>query len=871
MALFGRELERKQLAELIDGIGQRGGALVVRGEAGIGKSALLADASAALAMAQLRVLTAVGTESERHLPYAGLHQLLYPLRREADGLPAAQRDALRTALGLSDGEPPQPYLVGLAVLNLVAENPLVLIVEDAHWLDSASRDVLAFVARRLDSEPVLLLLTERDDAPSAFTGLPSLTLPRLPDAPAGELLDAIAPALPGPERSRILAEAAGNPLALKEMPHSGTGRLEQLFADRAAALPAATRRCLLIAALNDSTSLPEALKAAAADLEVLAPAASLVEAGPADVVFRHPLMRSAIANAATAAQRRAAHHALAGTLAGQPERRVWHRAAAAVGTDEAVAEELDAAAGSARRRGGVAAAIAALEQAARLSENQRRRADRLLFAAELAVDSGQRETVDRLLAEAAAVTLTPRQRALATWLPTGFDDGVREGVAGPGELADLAAKVAADGDLDLAIRIFWGSAMRCFWVEPGAADRERLIAVADRLPVPADDPRMVAIAAYLDPLRRGDTVIAALRHLDRSGAVPQVLRFLASAAMQVGAFDLAARFAAGAQPGLRAEGRLGLLARTLGVQAYSLARLGDLPAASVAAEEAGQLGHETRQPYVSGLARAVQAEIAALRGDYSQAEKLAAEAEAVGLAAGARPVLATVQLTRGLVALGQGRHADAVTALLRVHDPADPAYQFGLRCYLLAELAEAAVHADRVDEGQKLMQSLETARTTSPALHSGLRYARAVLSSSEENFRTALEADLTGWPLERGRVQLAYGEWLRRQRRAAESRPLLRAAKETFDALGVLAWSERAARELRATGETVASAAERDRYTDLTAHELNIARLAAEGLTNREIGQQLYLSHRTVSTHLHRIFPKLGITSRTELRDALDR
>ncbi|MEV8612008.1 LuxR C-terminal-related transcriptional regulator [Amycolatopsis sp. NPDC051373] len=415
--------------------------------------------------------------------------------------------------------------------------------------------------------------------------------------------------------------------------------------------------------------------------------------------------------------------------------------------------------------------------------------------------------------------------------------------------------------------------MRCFWIEPGALARERITAIADELPVDPADPRMVAIAAYVTPLARGAQVVAALRELVDRTTDPTVIRFLGSAALQVGAFDLAARFSLAAQPGLRAEGRLGLLSRALAVQAWSHARLGDLAAALPAAEEAGRLAHETRQPYMVGLARAVQAEIAALRGDHDLAEKLAAEAERVGLAAGARPVLATVQLARGLAALGSGRHADAVAALLRVFDPADPAYQLALRCYVVAELAEAAVHCDRADVVRDLIAELEQAPTTSPALHHGLRYARAVLASdedAEELFRVALQADLTGWPLERGRLQLAFGEWLRRRRRAAESRPVLRAARETFDALGVTASSDRAARELRAAGEATPDR-EPDALGDLTAHELNIAHLAAEGLTNREIGQRLYLSHRTVSTHLHRIFPKLGISARGELGAALRR
>jgi DNA-binding CsgD family transcriptional regulator len=912
MSLFGRELEQKYLAELMDGIRQRGGALVVRGEAGIGKSALLAEVGALTTSASRRVLTAIGVEAEQQLPYAGLHQLLHPVRAGIDALPGPQRDALRAALGLAEGPVPSGFLVGLAALNLLADAatdlPLVLIAEDAHWLDAASANVLAFVARRLESEPIVLIATVRDGVGSCLdeAGLPVLRVERLPADTAAELLDSVAPGLAEPIRSRLLSEAAGNPLALIELPASVTGadptlstdpslpaglpltaRLERAFTDRVAGLPAETRTALLVAALHDGGSLTETLDAASTvlgskvEVAVLAPAvaARLVDLGPATLTFRHPLMRSAIPQAAAAGARQAAHRALADVLAGQPDRRAWHRAAATAGTDERIAVELELAADRAERRGGVAAAIAALEQAARLSEVPARRAERLLRAGDLAVESGRPDIVERLLREVATIELSAQQRARATWLPSGFDDGLRIDAAGPVELAGLSRSVAADGDVDLAMRILWGAGMRCFWVEPGPEARRHLLAVGDDLPVDAHDPRMVALSAYLAPFERGPSVAADLRELaggpGGTGGDSQVARFLASAALQVGAFDLSARFAAAALAGLRAQGRLGLLTRALAVQAWSSVRLGDLATALPAAEEAGRLGQETKQVFMYGLARAVQAEIAALRGDYAQAKAQAAAAEQIGLAAGARPVLATVQVARGLTALGEGRYADAFADLRRMHDPADPSYQLALRCYAVAELADAAVRTGQTDAMGEILAELEALAPTtpSPALHIGLRYARAVLArgdEAEEPFQAALAADLTGWPLERGRIQLAYGEWLRRQRRAAESRLPLRAARETFDALGVIPWSERARSELRASGEASARR-DPDARDQLTAHELSIAQLAAEGLTNREIGQRLYLSHRTVSTHLHRIFPKLGISARAELTAALTR
>ncbi|SDY59467.1 regulatory protein, luxR family [Saccharopolyspora shandongensis] len=894
MRLFGREAELKLLAEIIDGPGERGGVLL-HGEAGIGKSALVAEAVSAASIAGLRVLKTTGVEAEQNLAYAGLHQLLHPVRAGVDALPAPQRDALRTALGLAGGGEPSTYLVGLATLSLLADEaadrPLLIVAEDVHWLDRASADVLAFVARRIESDPVVLIATLRTDerSPLQDAGLSPMLVDRLSDQSAGEVLDSIAPGLAPELRAQLLAEAAGNPLALSELPAATADldgidpvlplgdRLERAFTARVAALAAPTRTALLVAALNQTDSVAETLAATGrilgtADLEVLAPAVEvrLVELAIDAVTFRHPLMRSAIAAASTLAERRQVHLALAETLLDKPDRRAWHRAAATAGADEDVAAELERTADRAQQRGGLAAAIAALEQAVRLSERPDGQAARLLRAAELSVESGRRDKAERLVRDARALELSPRQRATASWLLSGFEDGVREDVSRVSELGELVEAVATDGQVEAAVRILLGAAMRCFWSEPGPAARGSLLGVADRLPIDAGDPRMVAVAAYVAPFERGHRVVDGLRELAGvAGSNPEVDRYLGSAAMQVGAFDLAARFTAAAVPGLRAQGRLGTLPRALTVQAWSRARLGDLATAVPIAAEAAALARETGQPFMHGLATAVQAEIAALRGDHEQAGALVNEAERIGLAAGARPVLATVQLTRGLLALSEGRFDDAFADLRRVLDPADPAYQFGLRAYFVAELTEAAVRAGKADAMRDVLRELEplAASTPSPALHIGLRYARAVLAANgeaEELFTAALRADLTGWPAERGRVHLAFGEWLRRQRRVVESRTHLRTARDAFDALGMAAWGERARRELRSAGESSPNRGP-DARERLTPHELSIAQLAADGLTNREIGQRLYLSHRTVGTHLYRIFPKLGVSSRADL------
>ncbi|MEU7749260.1 AAA family ATPase [Nonomuraea sp. NPDC049158] len=903
-ALFGRESEKRHLGDFVDGVRDGGGAMLVRGEAGIGKSALLLDTAAIAAARGMRILRTTGVESETHMPFAGLHQILLPLRTEIGQLPAPQRDALGAAFGLTDARVPDPFLVALAALNLLGEaaarSPVLLLVEDAHWLDRASADVLAFVARRLESEPIALLAAIRDGfrSPLDGAGLRELLLDRLDDTAATALLDAYSPTLTPTVRTRLLREAAGNPLALVELPIAAetrrgkghlppgwlplTTRLEQTFTARMSGLPSTVRTMLLVAALNDSTALSEILDATALITGVpvtaddLAPAVTvrLVDVHETGVSFRHPLMRSAIYQRATISQRHAVHAALADVLTGRPDRRLWHRAASTPKPDETIAAELDTVAKSVRRRGDLLSAVAALEHAARLSENPAHRCERLVRAAEYAAEMGRRDIAVRLLGEGEQSQLSAQQRARIVWIRESFEDGIRDDSAAAHSLADLAESMAAQGDVDLALKLLSSASMRCFWAHADERSRQRVVTVAEGLPVDDLDGRLLTVLAFAAPIERGKAVMERLRHLAAHPPGGRLAaRLLGSSALMVGAFDLSEEFCAASLPALRAQGRLSHLARDLGAQAWSAARLADLSVAIPAAEEAARLAHETSQPLMHAIAQASGAVLAALRGERDRVESLAVAAEQVALPIGARPVLATVQLARGLGALGAGRYADAFDHLRRMHDPADPAYHLALRCFSLAELADAAAHSGQGRAVAGIVGDLETVALTtpSPSLHADLRYARAVLAdeaAAEPFFDAALGADLRRWPFVRARTQLAYGEWLRRQRRTAESRAPLRMARETFDALGVIPWSERARQELRASGESSRSRSSEARDV-LTAQELQIAQMAAEGLTNREIGEKLYLSHRTVSSHLYRIFPKLAITSRSALTTAL--
>lgn len=902
IALVGREREQNQVEALVDGIRERGDALVVRGAPGIGKSVLLAAAAARAQACDVAVLATSGVQSETHLPFAGLHQLVQPLLGAADDLPARQREALFGAFGMEDVAAPEPFLIALAVLNLLgdaaAQRSLLIVVDDVQWLDRSTTEVLGFVARRVRSEPIVLLLAVRDGYPTSLDGtdLAELTLGSLDAAAAEQLLDRQAPALPVGMRWRVLAEAAGNPLALVELPQaldSGTAstsseflplttRLERAFAIRLAGLPPATRALLLVSAANDGSDLAAAL-AAGAELtgtelsaHTLTPAveAGLVELREQAIQFRHPLVRSATYQKAGHTDRMAAHSALATVYAADPDRRTWHRAAAIDRQDESVAAELEEVAARARRRGAITVAVAALRRAAEVSEDPVVRAERLLRAAELAFELGRSDEVAALLAlaEPAIRSEGGRQRARLAWLSEVLEEGRNDGSARILWLVEQAEAMAAYGDRKLALNFVRGAALRCWWTDSGWELRRRVIALAERLADSPDDPELLQILATVSPVESGGVVLDRLSRLRGVRFDAPMTRILGVAASAVGAQDMAADFLDASIAALRAQGRLGLLAQALGSLVWSRMFCGDWQSVMLAAEEFERLSRETVQPRWEASAHAALAMLAGLRGEESRGLTLAAEGERVLGSRATNSVMALLQQARGVIALCAGRHDEAFEHLRRLYDPGGAAYHPMQRLWAVSDLADAAAPARR-EEGRALVAELEEValQTPAPLLHVGLRYARALLADdadAEQLYRDALNADLSPWPAPRARLLLAHGVWLRRQRRIQEARAPLRTARDAFDALGLLAWGEKARQELRAAGEAsdlrVPSGADR-----LTSQELHIARLAAVGLTNREIGQQLYVSHRTVSTHLYRLFRKLGITARSQLRDAL--
>jgi AAA ATPase domain len=550
--LYGRDCELEALNDLVSHLHNgAGGALVVRGEAGIGKSALLAAVTRQAQNDGMRVLSAAGVQSEARIPFAGLHQLLGPVVHLAQGLPSRQRDALLAAFGMSDQAAPELFLIGLATLEMIGDtaekSPVLLVLDDAQWLDQPSCEVLAFVARRLAAEPALMLIAAGDGPQSPFddAALPELRLEGLDEGAAAALLDANAPGLEPALREQLIREAVGNPLALVELPsalraeHDGSGalppprlpltaRLERAFAAHWSELPAATRSLLLAAAADDDGAPGEALKAAAilegakVTVDALAPAiaAHLIEADGTRLRFRHPLVRSAIYQAASLAQRQAAHAALSQVLAGQPDRQVWHQAAATLGPDEQVAAELDAAAAHAERRGAVTIAISALQRAAELSESPASRGNRLLRAAAMAFEFGRPGLGPHLLQVAEPLDLPADERTWLSWLREAYGEAEWSGPAKIGSFVRAAERMRSDGHPGLALDSLLTVAQRCWWGNPSQETRTAVVAAAERIPLPEDEPALLAVLAYADPVARGALVIDRISRMAPTLPIP---------------------------------------------------------------------------------------------------------------------------------------------------------------------------------------------------------------------------------------------------------------------------------------------------------------------------------------------------------------
>jgi DNA-binding CsgD family transcriptional regulator len=874
--LVGRGSETAALERLLDAAREgRSGALLLRGEAGIGKTALLAHAASAAT--GFRVLRATGIESEAELPYATLHQLLRPLADRIDGLAEPQARALRGALGLADGSDSDRFLVGVGTLTLLAdaaeEQPLLALLDDAAWFDRASCAALAFAARRLQAEGVVLLFAVRDEPGIGFVleGVDELVIGRLGDDAARQLIGG------AERRDEVVARAAGNPLALLELARSaadGAGGAEQAFARRIAALPEDTRTLLLLAAVDGTRSLAvvgAAARALSIDAAALEPAEldGLVLVTDGAIEFRHPLVRSAAYHAAPFARRTRAHLLLAGALRGDEnaDRRAWHRAAAVIGTDETAAADLERTADRALRRGGHAAAAAAMARAADLTAEAEPRARRLARAGDEAWLAGDADRALGLVERVETDDLAVRATA----------DQVRGLVAGQrgssSESFDWFVRAARDGCCAaprLALRSAIWAVLAAF--ETGRMDRlTELREVATRIEATTADERAAAdllnatIAFAAEDYDAAMAAFAGVIEAGRGSSDVSILRMAAWAYVFQGRFDDGLVLLRRAERIARSSGAVAALAALMPQLAGTALGTSQV-AAETAATEGIDLSRQTRQTAELATCLSLLARVDAIRG---REEACRAHAgEALELAQAHELLLAAThaEFALALLDLGAARYENALARLKRTLAEGHVTTRVGF----VDELVEAAVRAGHPEEALKPLRLWDRLFGGRGALIGDfvLAHGRALLARPEDAdaaFRECLALNAGGaWPLHQARAELSYGEFLRRARRKSEARVQLRAAFDGFQRLGAPVWAERAAAELRATGET---ARRRDAASldDLTPQELQIARLVAEGGRNREIAGQLFLSPKTVEYHLRKVFQKLDIASRTEL------
>ncbi|MFL6175587.1 MAG: LuxR C-terminal-related transcriptional regulator [Ornithinibacter sp.] len=876
------------------------------GDPGVGKSALLQRVEQEARALGRTVLSSRGNQSEAHLPYASLHQLIRTLLPRVDALPVSQREALLACFAMGASVEVNPFFTSLAVLELLvdaaARAPLLLTMDDLDLMDQPSIDVLAFVVRRVSGEPVLALATSGAEVP-AFSDSNTtqwIALDGLDDDAAATLLESHSPGLASGLRDRVIAQAVGNPLALVEIASAlqtgsdewpeldedlpMTSRLEAAFVARADRLDPRARAVLDVAAADDGDNLHEVLAAAQVlhgaplgrtDLQPVLDLRLVTVSGDRYRIT-HPLVGSAVRHAMTLDTRHRAHSALSQVLADHPDRALWHRAASATGPDEELARALEHAAADARRRGAVATAVSRLERAAALSQDGEARVRRLLGAAELEYELGRFARVEQIRGQVATMPLSVSDRSRLTWLEGVFHDGSSSEPAEVRRLVALARRATSVGDADLALQLLFGAARRVWWRDPGDEVRRDIVDAAQSAPVADGDPRVLAVLALAESLELSPTVTTHLATWPAdAGGRPDLAGLLGIAAFCVGDHERAESFLSTAVVELRAQGRLSLLAEVLALRSWAEINLGIFDAAR-SADEAMRLGDETGQAVWAATARAAVALVDAVTGRWAPHHELLVEAEHTAMSTpnASSSILSGIQLARGLGELSADRPEQAYAELHRGFVPTDPAYQRIQQFWSLGYLADAAVLCGRRDEAISVVDSVASLAGPEPSRGSviAVEYARAVLAddaSAERLFRAALGGAASRYPWHQARLQLAHGSWLRRQRRVMESRHPLRAARGTFAALGASAWAGRADQELRATGEPGWRPASRPQE-GLSAQESRIAELAAQGLSNREIGQRLFLSHRTISSHLYRIFPKLGITSRSQLARALD-
>ncbi|MGW4531925.1 ATP-binding protein [Nocardia sp. NPDC004340] len=902
-ALRGRTEERERLDNLLHRVRHgESGALVLRGEAGIGKTTLLeylADRATGC-----RIAAVTGVESELELPFAALHQLCSPMFDLIPGLPEPQQRALQVAFGHVAGDRPDKFVVGLAVLGLLAEaaadRPVVCSIDDAQWLDEASIQVLGFVARRLAAESVVMVFAVREPAGEhLLAGIPALAVSGLGHDDAVALLSATLPGkLDRRVRDRIVTETDGNPLALLELAQRGkaelmggfafpamtAGSLHDHYVRRIRALPDPTRLLLLLAAAEptgDAALLWRAAQSMGLERTSAEPAIEerLFEVG-GQVRFSHPLVRGAAYAAGTPDERRAVNAALAASLDAEtePERRVWHLGAATIGPDEQVATALYEAAARARARGGVAAAASFLERAAALTADARQRTERTLEAAQANLDAGRYDAALGLVAEAEADAVDDLQRARADLMRGLTGRAARSGADAPvalvhaaRRLESLDPRLACDTYLDA-----WGAALVAGSLAYSSGDLASVSQSARSAPTPTIPGAGDALALGLATLITAGTATAApvLREavtsfLDDTTPTEVFLRrgvLVANAALSLWDFEAWDSATSRHVALAREAGALAPLANALNAHRVVALWRGDV-------DDARDLGlEEQRVKEVTGTLRASYGDLflLAYQGHAAEAAPLIAAVRAESTARGEGLGVQITQRATALLHLGLGHYDLAFEAA--VHAATGDLGPFTAQA--LPDLVEAAVRSGDIDTATATVDRLiaYAAVPESDWAAGLLARSQALVSVGETAERCYTEAverlGHTRLRFELARSRLLFGEWLRREHRRGDARHQLKAAFEEFVAMGADGFAERTRHELLATGEKVRKRTA-DTLNDLTPQEQQIAQMARDGRTNQEIGNELYISARTVEWHLRKVFGKLGISSRRELRDAL--
>jgi DNA-binding CsgD family transcriptional regulator len=900
----GRAHERAALDALLNGVRQgESAALVMRGEAGIGKTALMnycARQASGCRLAQI-----VGVQSELEMPFAALHQLCRPMLTELSALPELQQQALQVAFGLAAGNPPDRFILGLAVLGLLAEvgvkRPLVCLVDDAQWLDEPSAQVLGFVGRRLAAEAVLLLLAVRETGDEHFwSALPTLTIEGLAPADARSLLAAaVSGHLDDQVRDRIVAETYGNPLKLLEIsrdmspgelaggfggPHSpvSSRSLEEHYTLRIRSLPEATQQLLLLAAADptgDATLLWRAaerlgIPRTAADVTELKDLLEIDE----HVRFRHPLIRSASYEVGTSHDRHAAHAAIADAER-DPERRVWHLAAAADAPDEGVASQLEQAAATAQKRAGSAAAAVFFQRSAELSPEPSRRAERALAAAQAHMNAGNFDAAHAMLAEARALATEDVQLARIERLKGEIQYASSPGPTLPVLLVETAKRLESL-DVNLARETYLDAWMASMAAGPYAPPEGRLAEVsrAARSAPPAPDPPSpwdlvldgVAMmvtdgrAAAASTLRRAvDAFLGDEISDDRYLQWGHMVSGAAGALWDWKSWEIvSAKHVAIA----RASNALAALANALNYRALVTAWHGDLEATTAIVAEYDAITEATGIRWFGRRGALLLSAYQGRRDDLALMTAIVAESVERGVALSIQHAL----WTTAILCNGLGLYEEAAVNAKRA------AFEMGLpngTGSALVELIEAAVRSRQPEVAQEAMARLPEHTLEESDWAVGLEArSRALVTEGADAERWYVEAvdrlERTPLRTDIARAHLLYGEWLRREGRRIDARTQLASAHEMFEAMGAEAFAERARRELLATGEKV-----RKRSVDLstrhalTSQEEQVARLARDGRSNAEIGAELFLSVRTVEWHLRKVFVKLGVTSRKELKN----